>query len=48
MEMVRTNRTTVIITTHYIEEARQAHAVSVRVETPSRPVPVNGAGFALP
>ena len=28
MDMVQTKRTTVIITTHYIEEARQAHAVS--------------------
>ncbi|XP_034254913.1 ABC transporter G family member 20-like [Thrips palmi] len=29
MEMVRTKRTTVIITTHYIEEARQAHAIGL-------------------
>ncbi|KAJ1524812.1 hypothetical protein ONE63_009683 [Megalurothrips usitatus] len=29
MEMVRTKKTTVIITTHYIEEARAAHAIGL-------------------
>ncbi len=31
VELVSTGRTTIVITTHYIEEARQANYVSVEI-----------------